>query len=169
MMLDPHTPKAADMQLYTDASSTHGFGAYYLGEWFRGDWRKQQNLEGKSIAWQELFAVVVACLAWGSQWSSKRVLVHCDNQTVADLWQHGSSRCPALMSLVRCMFFAAASNNYTVVIKHIPGSHNVIADALSRAQMAKFRAQAPGASLQPTPLPPGALTLGLPDQQRPIS
>jgi hypothetical protein len=57
------------------------------------------------------------------------------------------------------MFFIAATNNYTVVIRHIPGSHIVIADALSRVQMTKFRAQTPQAAPLPTQVPPEALTL----------
>lgn len=167
MMLDPHTVAAADLELYTDASGAHGFGAYYQGQWFRGDWQPHQTLDsGKSIAWQELFAIVLACLAWGHHWSGKRILFHCDNQAVADLWQKGSSRSPSQMVLVRCMFFTAATNNYHISIRHIPGSLNVVADALSRAQMSRFRSQAPHAAVHPTPLPPEALTLGHPDQPR---
>ena len=49
---------AADMELYTDAAGSHGFDAFYSGAWFRSDWQSHQMLElGKSIAWQELFAV----------------------------------------------------------------------------------------------------------------
>ena len=62
------------------------------------------------------------------------------------------------MAIVRCLFFKAANNNYTVVIRHILSASNVIADALSRTQMPKFHALAP----RPTPLPVEALTIGLP-------
>ena len=49
---------AADMELYTDAVGSHGFDVFYSGAWFCGDWQSHQMLElGKSIAWQELFAV----------------------------------------------------------------------------------------------------------------
>ena len=41
---------------------------------------------------------------------------------------HGT--CPLLV-------FKAANNNYTAIIRHIPGASNVIADALSRTQMPK--------------------------------
>ena len=166
-MLDPHLSAAADMELYTDASGSHGFDAYYSGAWFRGDLQSHQTLEsGKSIALQELFAVVVAGLMLGKQWTAKRVLFHCDNQRVVDVWQHGSARYPNLMALVCCLFFTAASNNFTVIIRHISGSSNVIAAALPRAQMPKFLALAPLAAPQPTPLPAEALNIGLPDQQR---
>ena len=103
MMLDVYLSVVADMELYADVPGSHGLGAYYSGAWFLDDWQSRQTLEsGKSIAWQELFVVVVACLTWGKHWSGRRVLFHCDNQIVVDLWQHGSSRCPNLMALVRC-------------------------------------------------------------------
>ena len=63
MMLDVHLSAAADMELYTDASGSHNFGTYYSGAWFHSDWQSHQMLEsGKSRAWQELFAVLIACL-----------------------------------------------------------------------------------------------------------
>ena len=162
-MLDLHLSAVPDMELYTDAFNSHGFravtGSRRIGKYY-------QTLEsGKSTAWQELFAVVVACLMWGKTWSVKRVLFHCDNQSVVHLWQHGSSSCPNLMALVRWLFFTAANNNYTVVVRHILNAYNVIADALSHAQMPKFHALAPRTAPQPTPLPAKALIIGLPDQQ----
>ena len=57
---------------------------------------------------------------WGNHRSGKRVLVHCDNQSVVDLWQHGPFYCPNLLALVLRLFFTAANINYTVVIRHIP-------------------------------------------------
>ena len=50
---------SADLQSQTDASGTIGFGAFFNGRWFRGDWSPQQ-LE-LSITYKELFAIVVAC------------------------------------------------------------------------------------------------------------
>ena len=37
IMLDLHLSAAADMELYTDASGSHGSGAYYCVAWFSGD------------------------------------------------------------------------------------------------------------------------------------
>ena len=37
MMPDVHLSAAEDMELYTYASGSHGFGAYYSGALFRGD------------------------------------------------------------------------------------------------------------------------------------
>ena len=50
MMLDTHYSFAEDMEIYTDVSGTHGFGACYRSDWLRGNWEPFQTLEsGKSI------------------------------------------------------------------------------------------------------------------------
>jgi len=36
--IDPNSVLAVDMLLYTDASSSHGYGAYYQGAWFFHAW-----------------------------------------------------------------------------------------------------------------------------------
>ena len=36
--VDQQPTDAADLELYTDASGTHGCGAYFQGEWFHHDW-----------------------------------------------------------------------------------------------------------------------------------
>ena len=62
MFLDPEWTAADSLQLFTDASGSLGFGTYYNGAWFRGDWQPQQRLPLHSIQWQELMA---AASTWG--------------------------------------------------------------------------------------------------------
>ncbi len=69
------------------------------------------------------------------------------------LWRSGMSKAPLLMNLVRALFFIAAQHNFHVMIIHIPGVDNSIADALSRFQMNRFHQLAPDAEEQPTPTP----------------
>ena len=85
--------------------------------------------------------------------------MHCDNHAVVDIWSSGTSRSPELMVLVRRLFFVAASHNFTVVLQHIPGTDNAIADALSRMQMTRFRSLAPLALTTPTAIPAPAMLL----------
>eukprot|EP00731_Ephydatia_muelleri_P017502 Em0010g600a len=65
MFIVPEWKDAESFQLYTDASTSFGFGAYLDGAWFRGDWRPHQQLPKCSIQWQELFAIVSAARSWG--------------------------------------------------------------------------------------------------------
>jgi hypothetical protein len=100
-----------------------------------------------------LYAVVVAAHAWGAHWARRRLLVHCDNEAVVHVWRAGTSKHKGLMSLVRTLFYVAASHNFTILLQHIPGANNSIADALSRSQFCRFRSLAPQADADPTPIP----------------
>ena len=81
----------------------------------------------------------MACRSWGTQWQQKRLLVHCENHAVIDIWCTGTSKQAALIELVRTLFFTTAQCNFTLLIQHIPGVNNSIADALSRLQFYRFR------------------------------
>ena len=73
--------KSADLELFTDASGTLGYGIYYRGHWIANSW--PPILQDRSIQWKELYPIAVACLLWGHQWSGKKLLFHCDNQSVS--------------------------------------------------------------------------------------
>ena len=134
------------MELFTDASDV-GYGAYWSGRWFSAVWSPAELQ--RSIAWRELFAIVTACATWGSSWMRKRILFHCDNASVVDIWRKGSCIAPDIMSLVRTLYFLAARGNYHIGIAHIPGAQNRIADLLSRLSMQAFRTVAPQAAALP--------------------
>ena len=89
----------------------------------------------------------------GERWRTLRIRLLCDNQAIVHCVGSGSSRCPHVMSLLRSLFLSAAKYSFTVSAQHIPGTHNVIADSLSRFRMQVFRSHAPQASPKPTPLP----------------
>lgn len=149
--LDPNWMPPDQFQLYTDASGTLGYGAYWAGSWFSQEW--PQDLLSMPIEWKELYAIVMVCEAWGRHWAGKRILFHCDNKAVMEVWQSGLSHSTQLMRLVRALFFVAANGNFHVLIRHIAGVDNCIADALSRLQVQKFRQLAPQAAREPTPIP----------------
>ena len=100
-----------------------------------------------------MYPILVACSIWGHRWHGRRVLFHCDNQTVVHIWKKGTTRCPDIMQLVRSIFYEAAKGNFHVMIAHVSGIDNSIADALSRLQMERFRALVPEADAGPTPVP----------------
>ena len=124
------------MNLYTDASGTLGWGAYWSGRWLQACW--SLNDCNKDIVWKELFAIAAAVNIWGHYWQRKKVLFHCDNQSICDIWHRGSSRSSEVMALVRMLYFCAAKFDITVMIVHIAGSNNTIADALSCFQATRF-------------------------------
>jgi hypothetical protein len=153
---------AADWELYTDAASTVGHGGYFQGRWFCEQWPVDlptftQNTI--SMAYRELYPITVAAILWGSEWSTKRILFHCDNMATVEIIRKGRSRSPDVMQLMRRLTWCAASYNFTVYAKFLPGVVNVIADALSRLQLQRFRTLAPQAHPQPCLCPPVAAVM----------
>lgn len=59
---------ASDMELYTDASSTMGFGGFFRRSWFCDKWPSDLPNEGDeklSMAFRELYPIVIAAIHWG--------------------------------------------------------------------------------------------------------
>lgn len=144
---------AEDLGLYTDASGSLGWGAYYGAEqrWMSEKWTAEQ--QDMSIDFKELFAIVAACAAWGQGWTSMRIRLHCDNLPVVQCVTSGSSRAPTLMPLLRCLMMICARQNFVLSAVHVAGVKNVVADALSRCNLQEFRRLAPRARLEPDEVP----------------
>ena len=157
---DPHITAAPDMELYTDASSTIGYGGYYLGRWFCDTWPADllpcDEDETVSMAFMELYPIVVAATMWGSLWSTKRILFYCDNAATVHILRKGRSKVNSIMRLMRQLTWLSATNNFCIYAEHIPGVHNILADCLSRLQVERFRQLAPGADAMPHTCPPPA-------------
>ena len=145
--LHPRWIPSPDLQLFTDASGTIGWGAFNHGKWTQGTWSPEQ--QDYSIEWKELFALVAACCTWGGDWAKLRILFHCDNMAVVDCMRSGTSKSPLVMSLLRELFFVCARCNFAVSATHIAGNNNRIADSLSRFNMQEFRRLAPHAQAHP--------------------
>ena len=148
-LMSPRWLPNSVLRLFTDSSGSIGYGAYFQGHWFNGRW--PQHVLHRSIQWKELFPIVLAAATWGPQWSTKRILFLSDNEAVVAALSSGTSHSPDIMSLIRTLHFCAAKHNFTASAKHVPGTHNSIADALSRFHMQVFRQLAPEADLLPTP------------------
>ena len=55
-----------------------------------------------------------------------------------DIWKTGTTKSADIMVLVRMLCFCAAKYNMNVIITHIAGVNNAIADALSQFQVTRF-------------------------------
>ena len=67
------------------------------------------------IAWKEFYAITMAINTWGAFWQCRKILVHCDNQTIVSAWKNGSSKSPEIMALVCMLYFCAAYDNLMFV------------------------------------------------------
>ena len=63
-----------------------------------------------SIAYKELFPIVVAAHFWGPQWTSRRVEFLCDNLSVVSVLASGTSTEGDLMILLRYLALLALGN-----------------------------------------------------------
>ncbi|VDI60412.1 Hypothetical predicted protein [Mytilus galloprovincialis] len=80
--IDDDIVNASDFDLYTDSASTVGFGGYFKNRWFQALWPVEMKLDTElslSMAYMELYLIVIAAIIWGDEWSGKRILFYCDN------------------------------------------------------------------------------------------
>lgn len=156
IFLEPVWTTNERINLYTDASGTLGYGAYYQGAWLRADWLPDQA--SYDIQWKELYAILIAAITWGHKWSGLKIRFNCDNSAIVQSWAKGSSRNRDVMSLLRRLFLVAARGQFTISMAHIPGCRNVLADALSRNLLPLFHSLSPQAEAEPTPIPVHLIT-----------
>ena len=130
--------KAIEFTLSTDAAATVGYGGFFRNRWFQGRWPPELMLkdnEQLSMTFLEL-----CFFNW-------------DNEATVHIINKGRSKVQPVMRLMRRLTWCAASGNFIIIAKHIPGINNNIADALSRFQVSRFRQLAPGAALKPCQCP----------------
>ena len=142
------------VDLFTDAAAGVGFGAYFKGKWLQGRWSSDIIQNPPSIAFLELFPILVALLCWAPLLSNSKILFHTDNMAVVYIINKQSSPCPRIMHLLRLMVLECLKYNVCFRAVHVPGVFNDIADSLSRFQMSRFHSLAPLADQIATPLPP---------------
>ena len=136
--INDNITEAADMELYTDATLT-SFGGFYKNQWFQGDFPEEIFYEQTSMAFFELYPIVMASVLWGHLWNRKRILFHCDNMATVEIITKGRSKVNSIMKLMRKLTYYAAKHHFIVHAQHIEGIRNNIADSISRYQMQKFR------------------------------
>lgn len=146
---------SVDMELFTDASGAHGFGAYLQGEWCAVRWPQvwRDKVFLTNLALLELFPIVVAVEIWGQYLANKRIRFMCDNLGVVQAINRQSASSRAVICLLRFLVLKGLSLNALFVAVHVPGVCNGVADSLSRFQMERFRTLAPGAASEGIPCP----------------
>ena len=118
------------LTLYTD-SSLQGWGAFLEGKSVSGVWSHVQQQEHINLL--EMRAVLLALQHFKTLLVLKSVVLATDNTTVvAYLQNQGGTRCHALFLLCKEILLLCLLSHIHLVVGHIPGTFNVLADCLSR-------------------------------------
>ncbi|XP_033730175.1 uncharacterized protein LOC117319492 [Pecten maximus] len=140
-----------NINFFTD-SSFIGFGGLYQNQWFCGTWVPKVKEKRVNIAILELYPIVLAILAWGDQLKNKCIWFFTDNQALVPVINKQSARDPFIMRLIRKLVLSCLQYNILFKCVHVRGHDNLLADALSRLQVEKFKKLCPSASPEPTPV-----------------
>ena len=132
---------AESLHFFTDASGAIGYGALFKNHWFSGIW--PSDWLGFSIAWKELFPIVLALEIWGSALKNRCITLHTDHYSVVDILNRQTSKDQYIMHLVRGFVLCCMKHNLLIKMVHVPGKQNTLADLVSCSKVSKFHTMAP--------------------------
>jgi hypothetical protein len=81
---------------------------------------------------------VEACAHFGPLWTGKRVEILCDNTATVHAIGAERSGCEEMMEQLRELDALKAIFQFDLIVTHIPGHLNGLADALSRGDTARY-------------------------------
>ena len=145
---------ASTLRLFTDSSSTIGFGAYLQSsEQFLVDsWRNHPlPVTDRSMSYLELYPIVISAIVWGESWKGRKILLFSDNQGTVSILNKGRSQCPEINKLMRKLVIICTRFNFTLSAKWISTKDNFHADLLSRGRFTEFQELCPNVTQIPCP------------------
>ena len=116
-------------EMHLDASLT-GLGAVFNDMIYNLPIEK--GYMGYNIVQLEILNILVACKVWATHWANKRIKIWCDNLAVVEVLNSGKSRDDTLATCARNIWMLSAMYNFDILVYHISGKNNIIADLLSR-------------------------------------
>ena len=149
--------KQPEVTVVSDASGSWGCGAVWGARWFQVQW--ENFLPEAHIAIKELVPLVIATAIWGGAWKGKSVRMLTDNSAVVAAINSNSSRVPEMAHLLRCLTFISAFRQCVISAAHIQGSHNLVADAISRNNLGLLRHLHPQIAAEADGVPPELIQL----------
>ena len=123
--------KVIDMSLELDACLT-GFGGrcgrfvYHLPI--------PRGFQNWTIVYLEMVNILMALRLFAKLWSTKKILIQCDNQAVVTVLKSGKTRDAFLAASARNIWYLTELHDIDLQFTHIRGASNQLADILSRWQ-----------------------------------
>ncbi|KAI8496774.1 scavenger receptor [Branchiostoma belcheri] len=132
-----------DKLVMTDACATR-CGGFSNGQIFHCEFPKRvlEQFGSKMHVLEMLtIIIVIAARKWAPRWCGQRIVVHCDNMACVHVLNSGRARDRELLQCARELWLLAATFEFQVKATHIQGSHNRIADHLSRWHLSAYHSQ----------------------------
>ena len=82
--------------------------------------------------------ILLAMKLFAHLWSSKKILIHCDNHAVVTVLKSGKIRDAFLAASARNIWYVTAIHDIEVQYAHISGISNQVADPNGRAQLLRL-------------------------------
>ena len=118
----PELPTA----VLTDTSLSGG-GCLWATDWMYANWALDYpSLYSLHINYKETFTTVLAAHRWAPFWWGHRVIIKTDSQVTAAILNKGSTCCPVIMDWIRSLFWLKEYCNFSLLVKHIPGTTNTL-------------------------------------------
>ena len=119
-----------EQNLFLDASLT-GLGGVWRNRVYATPVINIPNFH-LTIVHLEMLNVVIALRLWGGHWRNMRIAIFCDNYSVVQVIMSSKTKDPFLALCIRNIWLLTAYNDIELMVCHIPGINNAIADTLSR-------------------------------------
>ena len=94
----------------------------------------ERGFRNWTIVHLEMVNILIAIRLFTFLWTSKRILIRCDNEAVVTVLKSGKTRDPYLAACARNVWYASARSDIDIQYAHIRASENGVADTLSRWQ-----------------------------------
>ena len=145
------------MELFTDSAGNVnlGCGAYFAGHWIQFKWPESWASYElmRNITLLELVPIILALFTWESHFTHKTIVFRVDNMALVTIINKRTLKSQSVMKLLHPLVLCTLRNNMQLKAVHIEGSINMIADALTRFQMSRFREVASNADRHPAETP----------------
>ena len=132
---------AVEISMFSDATKNPslGFGAVCDDSWSFAQWNPDFITDkDPSIAYLELYALVVTVTNWLDRFQNKRIVLFCDNQSLVHMVNNMTSSCKNCMVLVRMLVLKCLTENCRVFACYVKSEDNKAADYLSRLKFNEF-------------------------------
>ena len=128
--------------IYTDASSTVGYGAVMGSLWLAGLW-PSAAWSRTNIAVLELYPIYLALELWSAGTRDTTVYMFTDNNALVPVLNRLYAKDTSLRRLLRPIVLGCLSRNLLIKASHVPGLLNRGPDLLSRGKESEFLAMFP--------------------------